>query len=610
MEKFIMTIPQIVYPPENKLYTCELENCVHCGEMLEVRRFLQSRKTVQTLSGIMYISHQTKQCQNPICKGMGIVVRSSRWEQTAPRHISYGYDVIAQIGWWRQQEKQQFMQMHDRLSSHVQISESSIRQLYYKNYLPLLACHERTAYPELEAVARHTGLILQTDGLAPEGGEAQLWFVRELQTGLSLRSGWLGKQDEEAFINFLQPIADLGLPVAAILSDKQRGLLPAIERVFPEANHAYCQAHYLKGLAEPIADKDSGMKVELRKMVRKEIGEIVREEEVEAPGVLTVTGLVASSINDKCAQPVDMNADPVVAKTDNANTDIVSKTKAAAEENLANPIMAKDNSTPDMADAKEKAEEIEKERQTIVQDIRRRVRFLLTLKGRPPFRLAGLEMYRGLQEVVVILGEMLAHRPDNTLMIIHQALTHALAHFSADFQLICQAEEWLRQIDSILDPDLNPPRDGDAVEQELTQFLENISIEQEGWLDKVKEHLSKKTESYAPGLFHTYDNPNLPRTNNEIESDFRDVQRRLLSTTGQKGLTKRLLHRYGAWELLPCPDTLPKLVQALSDTSHEEWKEERQRFEQHQQRFQMHTRSPKRAKKQLDKLLERWCSIE
>jgi len=62
--------------------------------------------------------------------------------------------------------------------------------------------------------------------------------------------------------------------------------------------------------------------------------------------------------------------------------------------------------------------------------------------------------------------------------------------------------------------------------------------------------------------------------------------------------------------LLPCPDTLPKLVQALSDTSHKEWKEERQRFEQHQQRFQMHTRSPKRAKKQLDKLLEQWCSVE
>ncbi len=600
-----MTIPQIVYPPENKLYTYELENCLHCGEMLEVRRFLQSSKTVQTLSEIIHISHQTKQCKNPLCKGVGIVLRSSRWEQTAPRHISYGYDVIAQIGWWRQQEKQQFMQIHGRLASDVQISESSIRQLYYKNYLPLLACHERTAYPELEAVAQSTGLILQTDGLAPEGGEAQLWFVRELQTGLTLRSGWMGKQDEDAFFNFLQPIAKLGLPVAAILSDKQRGLLPAVERVFPKANHAYCQAHYLKGLAEPIAEKDSEMKVKLRKMVRQEIGEVVREEEVEAPGVLTVTGLVASAIKDKCSQPVDTKADTVVVKIDTAI-----ETKVREKGCLANPTMAKDNSTPDRADAKNKAEEAETERQKIVQDIRRRVRFLLTLKGRPPFRLAGLEMYRGLQEVVIILGKMLEHRPDNTLMTINQALSRALACFSTDFQLIYQAEQWLHQIDSILDPDLNPPRNGDTVKQELTQFLDNISIEQESWLGRIKEHLTKKTKSYASGLFHTYDNPNLPRTNNEIESAFRDVQRRLLSTTGQKALTKRLLHRYGAWELLPCPDTLPKLVQALSDTSYEEWKEERQRFEQHQQRFQMHIRSSKRAKKQLDKLLEQWCSIE
>ena len=600
-----MTIPQVVYLPEYKLHTCELENCLHCGKVLEIRGFLQSSKIVQTLSETLYISHQIKQCKNPMCKGAGVVLRSSRWEQIAPRHISYGYDVIAQIGWWRQQEKQQFMQIHGRLASDVQISESNIRQLYYKNYLPLLACYERTAYPELEAVARSTGLILQTDGLAPEGGEAQLWFVRELQTGLTLRSGWMSKQDEAAFFNFLEPIAKLGLPIAAVLSDKQRGLLPAVERAFPDANHAYCQAHYLKGLAEPIADKDSEMKVKLRKMVRQEIGEVAREEEVEAPGVLTVTGLVASPIKDECTQPIDTNADTAVVEIDNAV-----ETEVREKEYLVNQTMAKDNSTPDRADARNKAEETEKERQKIVQDIRRRVRFLLTLKGRPPFRLAGLEMYRGLQEVVVILGKMLAHHPDNTLMTINQALSRALVCFSTDFQLIYQAEQWLHQIDSILDPDLNPPRNGDTVKQELTQFLDNISIGQESWLDRVKEHLTKKTKNYASGLFHTYDNSNLPRTNNEIESAFRDVQRRLLSTTGQKGLTKRLLHRYGAWELLPCPDTLPKLVQALSDTSHKEWKEERQRFEQHQQRFQMHTRSPKRAKKQLDKLLEQWCSVE
>src|SRR5262249_33248527 len=68
-------------------------------------------------------------------------------------------------------------------------------------------------------------------------------------------------------------------------------------------------------------------------------------------------------------------------------------------------------------------------------------------------------------------------------------------------------------------------------------------------------HLEKVSRSYWPGLFHCYDVPGLPRTNNELESRFRDTGRRLLRTTGQKGLTQRTLQRQGAWELLPRPPT-------------------------------------------------------
>ena len=59
-------------------------------------------------------------------------------------------------------------------------------------------------------------------------------------------------------------------------------------------------------------------------------------------------------------------------------------------------------------------------------------------------------------------------------------------------------------------------------------------------------HLDKVSRSYWPGLFHCYDMPGLPRTNNELESHFRDTGRRLLRTTGQKGLTQRTLQRQGA----------------------------------------------------------------
>jgi|GEM_PF-5751088 len=45
--------------------------------------------------------------------------------------------------------------------------------------------------------------------------------------------------------------------------------------------------------------------------------------------------------------------------------------------------------------------------------------------------------------------------------------------------------------------------------------------------------------------------PGLPRSNNGRESEFRDLRRQMLPTTGQVGAVKRLLLREGAWELIP-----------------------------------------------------------
>ena len=84
-------------------------------------------------------------------------------------------------------------------------------------------------------MAAKQGLILTLDGLAPQGGEPQLWLVRELRTGYTIRSGWMSEQSQVAFENFLRPIVETNWLIQAVMSDKQRGLVPAIKELFPEA---------------------------------------------------------------------------------------------------------------------------------------------------------------------------------------------------------------------------------------------------------------------------------------------------------------------------------------------------------------------------------------
>jgi hypothetical protein len=508
---------------------------------------------------VITIAQRPKCCVNAECSGSNKMLRSVRWQQVAPLWCTYGYDVIAQIGWQRQIQRQTFSEVHLDLQGRVRLSESQVRALYHYRYLPLLACHERRQMERLKAIAVQGGLWLSLDGLAPEGGEAQLWLVRELQSGVTLRCGWMSEQDQTAFVNFLQPIAELGLPVTAVMSDKQRGLVPAVAELFSVANHSFCQTHYLANAAEPISEADEAMKIELRQGVRQEVGALIRQEKIEKQGVLTVTGGIPSPVTSS-----ETSRDSVVQEQD-----------------------------------------------AILQDLSRRIRYLLTLKGRPPFCLAGIEMFERLTEVRDCLERLMAHHSQPHLVVLQQGLDVALQLVQTNYMLLRQAADWLEHIADVLDPAGKQPRSAQQVQETLFAYLkeiETISHQQPG-LQSFFKTIQKTTLSYAPGLFHCYDIPGLPRTNNARESDFRDLNRRLLRTTGQKGLIRRIIQRSGAWELLHRPASLQDTILAFNRVAPQDFHEERQRLRQHRNRFRLHTRSPKQSRLQLAKLEQRWVYL-
>jgi hypothetical protein len=582
-----------LYLQTSNIYKCELEKCLICGSRLEQDDYLNGRKIVQTMTSVMQIGYYAKGCPMPGCDGYQKWLRSAEWQQIAPLNGTYGYDVIASIGWQRQTLHQTFAEIHLGLANELQISESQVRYLYTYHYLPLLACHERGAWAEIERVSAEKGLILTTDGLAPEGGEAQLWVVRELRTGKTLRSGWMSEQGQTAFENFLGPIAAAGLRVEAVISDKQRGLVPAIEVVFPEAKHAFCQSHYLGNIAEPIAKADEAMKVSLRQQVRQEIGALIRPEQVEQPGVLTVTGVLPTPITTAAGAevPPDPREDKPLGEAETEETEAAGPAQAQTQ---AEAIVL-----------------VEPEQAEIESALKRRIRYLLTLKGRPPFRLAGIEMYERLNEVSDHLAEMLAYLSSPCLEQLHRGLELSLTMFKDNYLDLRQGADWLHQISELLDPQDKPPRPGAQVETALLSYLDDIRQQnrENEVLTEFAEQIEKTTHSYQRGLFHTYDLPDLPRTNNDQESEFRGLQQQLLRTTGQKGGTRRLIQRSGAWELIPRPDSLAETIEAISTVEHNEYKKEQTRVRSHRDRFRFHTRSVKLSRKQLQDLKNRWLRL-
>jgi hypothetical protein len=397
-----------------------------------------------------------------------------------------------------------------------------VRYLYQHVYLPLLACHERQQRGRLAQVAQEQGgLIIALDGLAPQGGEPQIWFIRDLSTGLTLRSGWLAQLDQPTFEAFLAPLRHLPWPILAVLSDKQTGLVPAVATMFPKSHHQFCQAHYLRNLAEPLAAADAALQGELRKTGREQVGDLLRHAPRRQPGhagVLTVTGLLPSPVEEPTA-PTSSRPAPPAALT---------------------------ASDPDA--------------EQVMPQLLGHTRYVLTLKGRPPFRLAGMETYERLHGVACLSLDLLAKRCEPRLAQLYQGLRSALSPFAETYHALHQGAVWLRDIAYILEPVATSPSNAEEVARQLRGYLDIVQRQPEVTpaLTTFGRHLDTVSQSYWPGLFHCYDVSGLPRTNNELEGHFRETRRRLLQTTGPQGQTQRTLQRQGAWELLPHPLTEAK----------------------------------------------------
>lgn len=90
--------------------------------------------------------------------------------------------------------------------------------------------------------------------------------------------------------------------------------------------------------------------------------------------------------------------------------------------------------------------------------------------------------------------------------------------------------------------------DKGTVQHRFGRVLQNIGLVK-GRLGKLTEplnHFLKVTRSYHPGLFHCYEKPNLPRTNNDLEQLFGQHRHHERRATGRKRAPLSLVLRGSA----------------------------------------------------------------
>jgi hypothetical protein len=265
--------PKHLVITERHIYHAELESCPACGQPLELCGHYSWCKTVQQLDKVVYVASRPKECRNAACQLYKQPLTSVVAQSVALPHSTYGLDVVAQIGWWREREHLSHDEIYKRLQPQVQLGRRQV-DLLYQRYQQLLAAAAQPQIAELAAtVQRYGGVLVSVDGLEPQGAQEQLWVVREGLSGQILATAWLPRVNVETLTALLQPVqrwlAQQGWPVLATLSDKQGVLSQALAAVWPAIPHQWCQAHYLRNVADPLYAQDHQLKTDLRRDVRQ-----------------------------------------------------------------------------------------------------------------------------------------------------------------------------------------------------------------------------------------------------------------------------------------------------------------------------------------------------
>ena len=542
-----------------KIYKPEPMECGECGTPLALQRHYQWRKRVQHLSGAVYVASQGGICSNPECSRKDEIVTSQEAQRLTLPECTYGLDVIAQIGWWRDREHMDRATIHSRLSGMgVQLSERQVDYLYNR-YQILLACvgnQDRTRLQEV--VERRGGLKVSLDGLAPEGASEQLWVVREVESEITLVVAWLDKVDNETLQTLLQPVAELDMPILATLSDKQPCVKKALEELWPDVPHQWCQPHYLSNIADSLYEQDRKLKTqmcqEIRAEVRASLAEVLDDDDnsaVHFVAGLAVTTPPSPDSTDTEEEPPDDEPPPSGLGTHASRVD--GPMPETESESIASQSKCETTSLPT---------ELTKTIQEIVREFALDFKECLSRKGRAPFIFAGLPMVDDLIALRDTLWSCLALHEEPHLRLWATVLTRIIDHYNDDFDAVKQASGWLDNISHILAvpnllvlADSSMPKTisskSDCVQQLLQSYLDTLAQRQDlpSWLALFRSQLIAITKRYWSGLFHCYESDGLPRSNNALESLFGFGKRLIRRRLGVQQL-REALRRHAPWALI------------------------------------------------------------
>jgi hypothetical protein len=179
-------------------------------------------------------------------------------------------------------------------------------------------------------------------------------------------------------------------------------------------------------------------------------------------------------------------------------------------------------------------------------------RAVLLTKAQAPFRLAGVPIYEALSQISASLQRAQTTQPAAVVAQL-LILSQSYQPHQATYEEIKWQQDWFLGLAELLDVSEGPTygwptQTGPEVAQAVADYLDDLDLlrDEFPFAAPFFDHIQARTQHWAPGLFWTYEVADLPRTNNDLETDIGDIKEQYRRITGRRTL-KDYLMRYGPY---------------------------------------------------------------
>lgn len=242
------TRAEVLFPEKPMLsFYPEIQNCPDCNTKLHVQK-TAATKTVATMDiGAFSAKETVLYCPN----GHG-TFRSEQLRNLVPKGGTFGFDVIVKVGVSLFVHSRSNLEVMAELAArNVFVSEREVSFLGRK-FIIYLALAHRQSRPDLrEFITAGGGYILHVDGTC-EGDSPNLFCGLDGLSKLVLDAVKIASEKKDELVPFFQSIKEQYGEPRALVHDMGKGIVSAVEEVFPDTPDFICHFHFLRDIGKDL----------------------------------------------------------------------------------------------------------------------------------------------------------------------------------------------------------------------------------------------------------------------------------------------------------------------------------------------------------------------